>query len=121
MKLLLLDPHKTTQQVIRDLYPNDTVLVAYRAADALQLSNDSVPDIVVMELSLAEHSGLEFLYEFRTYTDWLSIPVLIYSTVKLDDTVLHSRAWKELDIQDYLYKPDVSVATLKSSIEKYAP
>lgn len=118
MHILLLDSHKTTQKTVREIFASDQVSVVSKASDALLRANDTTPDVVVMELSLAGHSGFEFLYEFRTYEDWLETPVVIYSTLKLEDSVLNSRAWKQLNIADYFYKSDTTLAQLKNAIEK---
>jgi CheY-like chemotaxis protein len=119
MEILLLDSNKTTQNVMEDLLPDCSISIASGAAKALEIANENRPNIVILELSLAGHSGLEFLYEFRTYTDWIEIPVIVYTTVHLDDSVLKSRAWEQLRVQEYLYKPETSLATLKNMIVKH--
>jgi DNA-binding response OmpR family regulator len=89
-----------------------TVQTFIEADAAIAAADVSKPDIVIMELSLAGHSGLEFLYEFRTYNDWQDIPVIVYSSMLLDRAVREAMDWKLLNIADYLYKPDVSVQQL---------
>ena len=90
---------------------------ATSADQAIELADSTAPDIVVTELSLAGHSGLEFLYEFRSYIDWRSVPVIIYTSQKVDDTLQNTHDWKQLGITQYLYKPHTSLQQLTEAIQ----
>ena len=116
--ILVLDHHKTTQSTLRSLFPEAIVSTVSHASRAVDIASETKPDIIIMELSLAGHSGFEFLYEFRTYSDWTRIPVFIYSTLKVSERVQKSRAWNQLGIVRYLYKPETSLASLRSVVEK---
>ncbi len=118
MNILLVDHHKTTQKVVKQLFKDDVVSVAYDANSAVEIANENSPDLVILELSLAVHSGMEFLYEFRTYSDWKNVPVIIYTTLRLESDVLNSTTWKQLGIDNYIYKPESSLEQLKDAVEK---
>lgn len=120
MKILVVDHHKATQAAITQLMDDSQVFSAVDAGSAVLIANEQPLDVVVLELSLAGHSGMEFLYEFRSYPDWAEIPVLVYSTIVLDPLVIQSRSWQKLGVSAYLYKPDSSLDLLKKSIEKVA-
>jgi len=69
-------------------------------------------DLVIMDVLLAGRSGIEFLYEFRSYPDWASVPVIIYSSVparEVGDSVV---GFEQINIRSYLYKPSTPVAQL---------
>lgn len=51
------------------------------AENGVSAADNTTPDIVVMELRLAEHNGVEFLYEFKSYPEWQSIPVVLLTSV----------------------------------------
>jgi len=89
---------------------------AIMAADAVQ------PDLVILELQLVEHSGIEFLYEFRSYPDWQDVPVLIHTHVPSAE---FNDSWKllkeELGVRDYLYKPHTSLRRLTASVSEHLP
>lgn len=121
MRILLVDHHKTTQRALAELFVKEDFLVAADAAAAITAANDKTPDLVILELSLAGHSGLEFLYEFRTYPDWRDVPVIVYSTVRLESESLRSRAWEQLGIHAYLYKPQTSLAALVTHVAQSQP
>lgn len=117
-RILLIDPQKTTQSVISELLPDDEVRVKLDANQAIEDASEFNPDLILLELSLAGHSGLEFLYEFRTYNDWISTPIIIYSSLKLKPNVLKSKSWEHLNICDYYYKPETSLQALKKAVER---
>lgn len=117
-KILLIEPNLTSRKAIKEILSEHTVDVVHGASLAVQKAADEKPDLIILEMSLGGHSGLEFLYEFRTYSDWALIPVIVYSSIKLTDEVLSSRAWSKLNIYDYLYKPSASLASLKNAAEK---
>ncbi len=116
--ILVIDHNKTSKSALKSLFAEShDVQTASTADEAIQHASNQKPDIIVLELSLAGHSGLEFLYEFRTYTDWWSVPVIIYTQIHLDQEVLKSRAWQQLNAV-YMYKPSASLAQLKDMVEK---
>lgn len=96
---------------------------AASSAQAAILTADAVtPDLVILELQLVEHSGIEFLYEFRSYPDWQNIPVLIQTQVPQSE---FAGSWqllqKELGVQAYLYKPRTSLRQLVSAAREHLP
>jgi len=52
------------------------------AQAAVHAADERQPDVVVIELQLPAHNGVEFLHEFRSYPEWQWIPVVV-------NTVLH--------------------------------
>lgn len=118
MNILLLDHHKTTRSTLEKLFSEHKIMAASDADGALQIADSYGIDIALIELSLAGHSGLEFLYEFRTYQDWLHIPVIIYSSVWIDAAHRSTRAWQQLNVYKYIYKPESTLAQLKDAVEK---
>lgn len=118
-QILLVDNHVATQKVCKKLFENHELDVADTAAKALTMAGEKAPDLIILELALASHSGMEFLYEFSTYSDWKDVPVILYTHVKLHDEILKSRAFEQLNVKKYLYKPETTLETLASVVEKY--
>lgn len=80
------------------------------------------PDIVVLELQLIEHSGIEFLYEFRSYSDWRNIPVIVHSHVPAQEFGASEKLLsKHLGIGEYLYKPHTTLNQLLRSVNEQLP
>lgn len=87
-----------------------------------QLAMDDVdsklPDVIVLDLLLAGRSGVEFLYELRSYPDWQSLPVIVYSHISAGDLGSSASGFEQLGISAFLYKPLASLAELNQSIEQ---
>jgi DNA-binding response OmpR family regulator len=89
-----------------------TAQAAINAADTVS------PDVVLLEFQLVSHSGIEFLYEFRSYTEWQMVPVIILSNVPLAEFAASKELLRlQLGVQVYHYKPHTSLAKLLQSIE----
>ena len=88
------------------------------AQEAVIAADERCPDIVVCEIQLVRHSGIEFLYEFRSYTDWQTIPVIILSSVPaMEFDSSRNGLQDHLGVHKYLYKPSTSLAQLLRMIE----
>ena len=87
------------------------------AQDAIIAADEQKPDLVVLELQLVAHSGIEFLYEFRSYADWRLIPAVVLSTVPPDELAKSQTLLRRLGVVSYLYKPRTSLQTLLLTAE----
>ena len=91
--------------------------IASSAQSAITAADKHKPDVVFLELQLINHSGIEFLYEFRSYDDWQKVPVIILSNIPLAEfDGSHDLLVKELGVDTYLYKPTTSLKRLLSTI-----
>jgi len=117
--VLLLEPDRIIAKcIVEELERrNITVSVATNADSAIIMADKNYPDAVISELSIPGHSGSEFLYEFRTYSDWRAVPILIFSSLKPSREILSSKDWKLLGITEMLYKPDTSLQRLGDAVE----
>lgn len=119
MKALLLESDRVVSKCITDELSKRNVqtTVAVNGEDAISAADETAPDIVICDLSLYSHSGTEFLYEFRSYSDWQHIPIVIFSSLEVPKSVVKSKDWKLLNISKTLYKPDDSLQRLGDEIE----
>jgi len=123
MNILLVEPDralaKTYAATLIDAGHN--VVAAATAQSAIQAADAMKPDLVILELQLVEHSGIEFLYEFRSYSDWKSIPVVVQSYVPPAE---FNDSWEllknELGVQAYLYKPIATLKLLLEGVEEWS-
>lgn len=119
MKVLLLEPDKVLANTYRQALQSQghQVTMCASAQAAIFAADELKPDVVVVELQLVGHSGLEFLYEFRSYEDWRAIPVIIQTNVPAGE---FSDSWdllsEELGVSAYHYKPLTSLKSLFSSV-----
>ena len=83
-----------------------SVAHAAGAQSAVNAADSKTPDIVIMELQLPRHSGIEFLHEFRSYGEWQHIPVVVHTmlpAIRMASIVLSLR--RDLGVREVLYKP----------------
>jgi DNA-binding response OmpR family regulator len=118
-KVLLIEPDRVLQHLYSDHLKQSghSVTSVYNAQDALTLADQEMPDVIILELQLIEHSGIEFLYEFRSYVDWQAIPVIINTIVpptEFRDS--YKLLMNELGVRTYLYKPHSTLKQLDESL-----
>lgn len=113
LRVLLIEPDDILAESYRQLLSvRYDVSVARDAQSAISMADTTTPDLVILEPLLPEHNGAEFLYEFRSYGEWQTIPVALLSRLparhlKLDDTVKGS-----LGIVKHWYKPKCNISKL---------
>jgi DNA-binding response OmpR family regulator len=119
-KILLIEPDKALARTYADALvgAGHTAQLATTAQAALHAADDELPDLVLLELQLVAHSGIEFLYEFRTYADWQNIPVVVLSNVPPAEfnqsvSVLKSH----LGVSAYCYKPRTDLKALVRAVD----
>ncbi len=123
MKILLIEPDYLLASVYKQALQKagHDINLAATAQTAITAADRAKPDLVILELQLVEHSGLEFLYEFRSYSDWQDVPVIVHSQVPSAEFAVNPLLKKELGVQIYLYKPLTSLRQLMQAIDELAP
>lgn len=117
--VILIEPDRVLADTYRaGLESNGhSVVMCAGAQAAVFAADEKKPDVIIMELQLIGHSGIEFLYEFRSYPEWQDIPVLIHTQVPSGE---FSGSWKmlssQLGVSGYLYKPTTTFKELQRSV-----
>ena len=116
--ILLVEPDRFMAQLITDSFAVQglevaTVKDAQGAVDWLDVPKRKC-ELIILELFLGAHSGVELIHEIRSYADWAKIPVVIHS--KADITTLFSEAHlkKEYGVVGVLKKSNKSIPKLVS-------
>lgn len=117
--VLLIEPDTVLGRTYRQAleHAGHVVSVARGAQQAINAAEDLVPDVVVLELQLAGHNGIEFLHEFRSYGEWQSTPVIINTFATpglLADAEEALR--RNFGVKAVLYKPRTSLQQLISAV-----
>lgn len=93
----------------------------HRASDAqsaVDILDEYGADVILLDLMLPAHNGVEVLQEIQSYSDWQDIPVLILSAQHPKDHYI-PRQWKKYGVREYIYKPDVLPAEVADKVAKY--
>jgi DNA-binding response OmpR family regulator len=121
-QIILVEPDRVLADTFRQALEatGHTVTPCASAQAAIFAADQAAPDLVLLELQLIEHSGIEFLYEFRSYEEWQDVPVLILSQVPAGEFASNWRLLREqLGIAEYMYKPQVSLAQLQRAVSRH--
>lgn len=122
--ILLLEP----DTILANLYTRALTHVGHTsrrtvsAQDAVFQVDEKRPDVILVELQLVGHSGIEFLYELRSYHEWQDIPVVVHSCIpptEFSDSIKLLR--EKLGVTAYLYKPHTSLQTMLRTINETVP
>ncbi len=121
--IILLEP----DAILMDLYARALesaehhVRTVISAQEAIFEVDEARPDLIIVELQLVAHSGIEFLYELRSYPEWQDIPVLVQSIIpptEFTDSMQLLRG--QLGVVAYLYKPQTSLQALLRAVNQVA-
>lgn len=77
---------------------------------ALRYLKEEKPDLILMDIKMAQMDGIETLREIRTMEDREDIPVIMLTGVEDKDVVVESA---RLGIDDYILKPFYSDELIK--------
>lgn len=119
MHILLIEP----DVVLAHLYiqaleaEGNTVSFVRSAESAIHIADRKKPDVVILELQLTQHSGVAFLQEFRSYADWLHIPIIIHTHIPPLQLEPFKKALQEMRITAQLYKPQTTLQSLKRTVQ----
>lgn len=122
MRVLLVEPDTILASVYAQALEQlgCEVQHAVSAQAAVQLADKALPDVVVLELQMPRHNGVEFLYEFRSYGEWQLAPVVLHTFAAPGQLGLTAAMQKELGVWRVLYKPTTSLRQLCMAVQQAA-
>ncbi|MEO7364288.1 MAG: response regulator [Candidatus Saccharimonadales bacterium] len=116
----MIEPDRVLAETYREacVRAGHTLVPCASAQAAILAADQSRPDVVIVELQLIQHSGIEFLYEFRSYPEWQSIPMILHSVVPPAEFADNWQLLRQqLGVAQYLYKPQTSLRQLLAAID----
>ncbi|HSX47167.1 MAG TPA: response regulator [Patescibacteria group bacterium] len=120
--ILIIEPDAVLSKIYKDYLSHHgfKIRIAKNVEQAIINADKNTPDLIILELQLIEHSGIEFLYEFRSYNEWQSVPIIINSQIPPRE---FKSSWqilnKDLGVNAYLYKPALNLSKLLNEVNKY--
>ncbi|HSW99018.1 MAG TPA: response regulator [Candidatus Saccharimonadales bacterium] len=115
MHVLLLEPNTLLAQTYATMLGAAGYSVAHAATaqSAIDAADQQQPDVVILELQLAAHSGVEFLHEFRSYPEWRQVPAVVQSALPPATlTAAQESLRRDLGVHAVLYKPRTTLQQL---------
>lgn len=118
--ILLVEPDRDLANVIKQAIERSGMKTktALSSQQAIKEADQADIEAVVIELLIPRHNGLEFIYEFRSYADWLNTPIIIYSQLSSEELGMESTLKNEMGVITHLYKPTTSLDQLVSEIKQ---
>lgn len=120
--ILLIEPNTLLAQTYLKALQHAGYEVTHtgNAQHAVHIADKSTPDLIILELQLAVHGGVEFLHEFRSYTEWQHIPVIINTSIPPARLAPVKNALaKELGVRAILYKPRTTLKELLRQVREH--
>lgn len=122
LRVLLLEPDKILGRSYATALEAAGCVVdwATTAEGAVRLADIHTPNIAVVELQIAQHNGVEFLYEFKSYSEWMDVPVVIHTVLRPEEIVRIADLPKGLGIVATLHKSHTSLTQLCAAARELA-
>ncbi len=113
-RILLIEPNQDLGNIIKKYLESNKYKVSHvlSAEKAIIEADNKRPDVVVLELAIADQNGIAFLHEFRSYSDWIKIPIVIHTFLARQNQQI-DKSLESLGVSKYLYKPKTSLSDLK--------
>jgi len=118
LNILLIEPDRLLGSIYVSTLENAGYCVVHclTADTAISALDAERVDIVILELQIALHNGVEFLYEMRSYDEWQHIPIIMHTIID-ERRLLHSvDLKKQLYATTYLYKPETTLQQLLNTV-----
>jgi DNA-binding response OmpR family regulator len=119
-KLLLIEPDFVlgriyTKALTDHGYDTTTVKGAQTAISVLDKMDDFA--MIILEIQLVDHGGVEFIYELRSYKEWQNLPIIIHTMVPLSSLQFPKNFYDNFGVVEYLYKPSTSIDKLLNTVD----
>ena len=85
---------------------------------AIHAAEKVTPDVILLELQMPGHNGMEFLYELRSYPEWQTIPVILLTLVPDMALSAEEPVLTRLGITGYLYKPHTKLSHVVKAVSR---
>lgn len=93
------------------------VLYANSAGSALKALDKESADLLILDIFLDGHNGIELIHELASYSDTRQTPVIILSAVSENDFGMANNRWEQYGVVKYLYKPSTKPSDLINEVE----
>lgn len=122
MQIILIEPDRILAATyVRSLKrAGHVVRHAVAAEQAIQMADSKRPDVVILSLELARHNGVEFLYEFRSYTEWQDVPVVALASLPMSELLGDGILRQQLGVEAVLVRSQTHAEDLVRAVERAA-
>lgn len=118
MRVLLIEPDRVLARSYVSALCQDKHEIAHAstAQSAVQAIDAQTPDVIIVNVDMPRHNGIEFLYEIRSYPEWQGIPVLLLVSRINQDLAESAILHEQLGVSDILMVSHTSLADLRRAV-----
>ena len=117
-RVLLVEDDVWLRELYADAFTDVEIELAASAEEALAILDQMPIDLVVLDMFLPGHNGVEFLHEIASYEDTAQLPVIVLSAVAPHEMGLDQKRMRHYQIVAYLYKPEVKPIELARKVKQ---
>lgn len=123
MNILLVEPDRILGEAASAALEAFGYKVAWKrgAQTALDSLDETIPELIILELQLGIHNGIEFLYEVASYPEWQHIPVIVYTINPKAQDKIFAQSFAQLRVEAVLYKPHTTISQLVKAVKQFVP
>jgi DNA-binding response OmpR family regulator len=117
-RIVVVEPDKHLASIYMQAleHAGHSVYLAATIERAVAILDSKAIDMLIVELQIAQHNGIELLYELRSYADWNRVRIIIQSYIP-EGRMMSSQTVKHLGVDSYLYKPKTSLFELCATVQ----
>jgi CheY-like chemotaxis protein len=119
-KVLLIESDRLLAENILKVLRSFSYEVEWQvdAQEALNSVDAKMPNLIILDLLLANRGGVEFLYEFRSYPDWQAVPIVVFSSLSAEELKEALNGFEHINISAYHYKSSSALADLVNTTNR---
>ncbi len=119
MNILLVEPDKILAKSLCNSFEKAGHKIIWKrtAQTALDGLDEQFPDVIVLEIQLGLHNGIEFIYEIKSYPEWQHIPIIIHTMNQYTQAPDFTEPFKQLGVEIILYKPRTATKQLMEVLQ----
>jgi len=116
-KIIIVDDDPHIGEIVQAYCEREGFISAYshNGTDAMKLLTSFKPDLIVLDIMLADENGIEWCREARSYTN---APIMFLSSREEDEVKIHALSYGGDDYVTKPFSPGVLMAKIKAHLRR---
>lgn len=82
---------------------------------AIEYADERKPFRIVCGMFVGDKTGVEFVYEFKSYEDWRNIPIILFNQYQDVHNIIDKKQQKILDVS-MVYVPSITTQNISRKL-----
>ena len=115
--ILAIGDDATQLKLFRNiLHPKYDIWTVNSAANALNFMNSNTVDVILLDISMPNITGFDFLYDIRKIPTYMVVPIIIISGNSGTDFFNEARKSSAFDVLSKPVEPDMLIAIIEKAL-----